>query len=184
MREVPSVLRLLRRTILFWVGLGFLVGAAIMLTVAMILAQVSPSETPFGDMAWTPDRGGPGAAASEGDIAVMVVGALGLLEGVAGGFMLWRARLGARRLNRIGREGVAIAGRLLEVMPTGVRINGVAQYRLRYDYMDEGGTLREGRSWLWPWTRLGKYEPGTAIDILIDPRDTRQSAWAGDLDLD
>lgn len=182
---LPSVFRLMRRSVLFWVGVGLGASAAVMLAVALILGGLSgdPAAPSYGSALPEGFAEAEGGADGEDDAGFVawVLGGFGLLEGGIAAGMIGAARRWARDLRRLGLEGVAIAAEIVEVRVTGVRVNGRPRYRLVWRYLDAAGIAREGTSWLGPRERFRGLEPGQAVEILVDPSDTRRSAWVGDL---
>lgn len=188
---LPSVFRLMRRSVLFWVGVGLGASATVMLAVALILGGLAadPAAPAYGsalpegfaEAAPGGDGGGGGGGGGDAAFVAWILGGFGLLEGGIAAGMIGAARRWARDLRRLGLEGVAIAAEIVEVRVTGVRVNGRPRYRLVWRYLDEAGIAREGTSWLGPRERFRGLEPGQAVEILVDPSDTRRSAWVGDL---
>jgi len=114
--------------------------------------------------------------------AAIIIGAIAALEGAIGAWLFGSAVHSARRLVRIGRDGVRISARVDSVARTSLAINNVRQYRLGYRYLDEAGTERTGQSRMGPHERFGGLKPGDAVEIAVDPEDTRRSIWLGDLE--
>ena len=76
-------------------------------------------------------------------------------------------------------EGVLAEGIVLRVELSGVRVNGVPQWQLRYGYHDHLGQLREGCSdWFSP-EEAAQWPEGANGTVRFDRQRPEDSLWVG-----
>jgi len=93
---------------------------------------------------------------------------VGLLFALSGGLILV---LGLRRRAaylRLVREGVPIEATVTAVEPTHFKIQKVTQWRVRYQYVDYGGHIHQGKSALLSPEAAHTYAVGQAVTARYD----------------
>ena len=96
-----------------------------------------------------------------------------------GGGLSYRSVSRIRRELRLRREGMLAEGIVLRVELSGVRVNGVPQWQLRYGYHDHLGQLREGCSdWFSP-EEAAQWPEGAKGTVRFDRQRPEDSLWVG-----
>jgi hypothetical protein len=108
-------------------------------------------------------------------IAMTVIG--GIFAGL-GGIILLRARSRLHANARLQREGVVAEATVTEVRPGRMRINGVQQWLVRYQYQDDRGSVRMGSEHLSP-EKAERWKAGDKATVRYDRRQPNQSLWVG-----
>lgn len=103
---------------------------------------------------------------------------LGGIFGGLGGFILLRAHALLQIKRRLQREGVSTTATVSEVRTTNVRINGVPQLAVHYEYRDERGRTHAGKETR-PPEEAARWKEGDRIQIRYDRRNPSHSMWAG-----
>lgn len=107
-----------------------------------------------------------------------VMTVMGLLFGGLGGFILLRAHSRLRIRQDVQREGLTTTATVSEVCEANIRINGVRQWVVRYDYRDERGNVHEGQEDVSPEEAL-RWKEGDRVTIRYDRRRPDRSLWVG-----
>ena len=108
-------------------------------------------------------------------VAMTVMG--GIFAGL-GGFILLRARSRLRTNARLQREGVIAEATVTEVRPARMRINGVQQWLVRYQYQDDRGQSRMGSEHLSP-DEGERWKAGDKATVRYDRKQPNRSLWVG-----
>jgi hypothetical protein len=99
--------------------------------------------------------------------------------GILGAFL---ARPGVRRalaILRVQNRGADAAATVLEVVPTGVMINRVPQWQLRYEFRDRQGRVHTGTSDSLTPHEAADWRPSDRGVIRFDPARPQDSLWLG-----
>jgi Protein of unknown function (DUF3592) len=108
-------------------------------------------------------------------ITTTVIG--GIFTGI-GGFIFLRARTRLQTNTRLQREGVVAEATVLEVRLARIRINGVQQWLVRYQYQDNRGQVQDGSEHLSP-EDAANWKEGDKVTIRYDQRHPDRSLWIG-----
>lgn len=95
-----------------------------------------------------------------------------------GGFILLRARSRLETMRRLQREGITTTATVSEVRAANMRINGVQQLAVHYQYRDERGRSYTGKETLPPEEADG-WKAGDRVTIRYDRRRPNLSIWIG-----
>lgn len=108
----------------------------------------------------------------------LVVGALALvaLIGIVIALPYWRR---AFVLVRLHRSGVRSRATIVEVAPSGVSINRVPQWHVRYEYRDSNGGRQSGTSDLLSPAEAAEWAVGAHGAIRYDRERPSDSVWLG-----
>lgn len=110
-------------------------------------------------------------------VATLVFGLVGIIFGSVGAALIL-GRVGKIRLvTRLTQVGLAAQGTVIRVADSGVRVNGIAQYRVMYLFVDDTGQRREGRSDLVAHAVAARWHAGDTGPVRYDPKDPSQSIW-------
>lgn len=108
-------------------------------------------------------------------VAPLIFSALGLAFGGVGWFLVIRAIVKTGQEVRLLRFGVPALGRVKSVeINMQVKINNRNPYYLMYEFKDDSGTMREGRSNDLPLRLQDDWQAGDAILVLYDQFDPSQ----------
>ena len=92
------------------------------------------------------------------------------------------AKSGWRRLLvhvRVQRNGVAAQATVIDVSPTGVTVNRVPQWRLRYEFRDGRGERHEGASDDLKPYEAAEWQTGDRGTVRYDRDRAADSVWLG-----
>lgn len=103
---------------------------------------------------------------------------MGGIFGSLGGFMLLQARNLVQIRRRLEREGVTTTARVYDVRAANMRINGVTQLAVHYEYQDERGRSYTGKE-TFPPDEAGRWKQGDRVTIRYDRRRPHQSIGIG-----
>jgi len=95
-----------------------------------------------------------------------------------GGFILLRARSRLQIQQRLQREGIATTATVSEVRAAKMRINGVQQLAVHYQYQDERGRSYTGTE-TFPPQEADRWKAGDRVTIRYDRRRPNRSLWVG-----
>ncbi len=116
-----------------------------------------------------------GAAA----VVVFIFTVIGGVIAVIGGALVVHT-LGSRRIRReLLRSGASAAATVIEVGPSGLHINGVPLWQLRYRFRDARGRAHEGKCKL-AADEAQRWQAGSAGRVIYDTRDARVNVWTGE----
>jgi uncharacterized protein DUF3592 len=101
----------------------------------------------------------------------------GIFTGL-GGFILLRARSRRGMNTRLQREGMTTEAIVTEIRPARMRINGVPQWLVRYQYQDDRGQSRTGSEHLSP-DEGEQWKVGDKATVRYDRKQPNQSLWVG-----
>lgn len=104
--------------------------------------------------------------------------AMGGFFGGLGGFILLQARNSMQIRRRLQHEGVTTTATVSEVRAANMRINGVQQLAVHYEYQDERGRSHTGKEAFSP-EEAGRWKEGDRVTIRYDRRRPDQSTWVG-----
>lgn len=112
-------------------------------------------------------------------ILPFIFAGLGGLFTAIGGFVFLRGLRIHRVTEHVRREGTTVEATVTGVHPAQVRINGTAQWVIQYEFTDQQGRKRAGKSLPLPPEEAETWESGDHALIRYDPRAPRQSLWIG-----
>jgi hypothetical protein len=115
---------------------------------------------------------------SDDTVLPIVFGVVGGVIGSLGGFVVFNA-VGARRRERdLARSGMTAEATITDVGPSYLRINGVNQVTLHYEFQDAQGKTRKGSCTMAP-EEAGEWPPGRMGRVRYDPRKPNVNVWRG-----
>ena len=115
---------------------------------------------------------------SDDIVLPIVFGVVGGVIGSLGGFVVFNA-VGARRRERdLARSGMTAEATITDVVPSYLRINGVNQVTLHYEFQDAQGKTRKGSCTMAP-EEAGEWPPGRMGRVRYDPRKPNVNVWRG-----
>lgn len=79
---------------------------------------------------------------------------------------------------RLQREGVTTTARVSDVRAANMRINGVTQLAVHYEYQDERGRSHTGKETFLP-EEAARWKEGDRINIRYDRHKPGHSIWVG-----
>lgn len=97
-----------------------------------------------------------------------------------GGFILLRARSRILTTRRLQREGITATATVSDIRAANMRINGVQQLAVHYEYQDERGRSHTGKE-TFPPEEAGRWKEGDRVTIRYDRRRPGQSILVGTL---
>jgi hypothetical protein len=116
-----------------------------------------------------------------GEIWAVIAAPLGL--GIAfsalGGTFTLLGVLQMRKEQRLRQVGTTTEARVVEVEPTGTRVNGRRLWHVRYTYTDLNGGAHRGVSGHLEAEDAQSYGIGETAYVLYDPASPATSAWLG-----
>lgn len=115
---------------------------------------------------------------SGGAILPLIFTVLGGIFGGLGGFILLRARNLMQIRRHLQRDGVTTTATVSDVRPASMRINGVQQLAVHYEYRDERGRSHTGKETVQP-EEASRWKTGDRITIRYDRRKPGRSIWVG-----
>lgn len=115
---------------------------------------------------------------TSGWIMPVVLAMIGGIFTSLGGFILVRTRSRLQTTRRLQREGITTTATISEVHAANMRINGVQQIAVRYEYQDERGRAHTGKD-TFPPEEAGQWKEGDRVTIRYDRRRPDQSIWVG-----
>lgn len=95
-----------------------------------------------------------------------------------GGFIFLRARSRLQTQRRLQREGITSTATVSGVRAANMRINGVAQLAVHYEYQDDRGRSHAGKEMLSP-EEADRWKEGDRVTIRYDRRRPNLSIWIG-----
>lgn len=95
-----------------------------------------------------------------------------------GGFILLRARSRLQTTRRLQREGVTTTATVSDIRAANMRINGVQQHAVHYQYQDEHGRSYTGEETFAP-EEAGRWKEGGRVTIRYDRQRPSHSLWVG-----
>ena len=112
-------------------------------------------------------------------ILPIIFAAIGALFTIVGG-VVFRAGLRSRRVSeQLRHGGTTVEAAVTGVGPASVRINGIKQWVIRYEFTDSTGRKRTGTSFPMPPEEAEAWEAGQQGLIRYDPRAPGKSLWIG-----
>ena len=122
-----------------------------------------------------------GVSASESSepLRAVIFGAFGIIFAGGGGFAFIKGLNRARNIVNLFRTGTRGQGTVAAVVPTNVRINGVAQWVVQYRYYDGQGQRREAKSDYLAFSLAEKWQEGDIGIIYYDQNKPELSYWVG-----
>ncbi len=103
---------------------------------------------------------------------------IGGVFGGLGGFILLRARGRLLTDRRLQREGVPTTAIVSDVNESTMRINGIRQWAVHYQYQDERGRPHTGKEPVSPEEAM-RWKLGDRVTIRYDRRRPDRSLWVG-----
>lgn len=95
-----------------------------------------------------------------------------------GGFVLLRAHSRLQVTQRLQREGITSTATVSKVRAANMRINGVQQQAVHYQYRDERGRTYTGKE-SFPPEEADRWKEGDRVTIRYDRRRPNLSIWIG-----
>jgi hypothetical protein len=93
-----------------------------------------------------------------------------------GGFVLLRTRSRLQTTRRLQREGITTTATISEIRAARIRINGVQQHIVYYQYQDERGRSYTGKETFAP-EEAGGWKEGDRVTIRYDRKRPEISVW-------
>ena len=115
---------------------------------------------------------------SGGWILPLIFTVMGSIFGGLGGFILLRARNLMQIKRRLQREGVTTTATVSDVRAANMRINGIQQLAIHYEYRDERGRSHSGKE-MFPPEEAARWKEGDRVTIRYDRRNPGNSIWVG-----
>jgi len=115
---------------------------------------------------------------SDDIVLPIVFGAVGGIVGSLGAFIVFNAVKTKKREKDLARTGMAAEATITNVEPSYLRINGVSQMKLHYEFQDAHGKTRKGSCTMSP-EEAGDWPPGCEGHVRYDPRRPTVSVWIG-----
>ena len=115
---------------------------------------------------------------SGGWILPLIFTVMGSIFGGLGGFILLRARNLMQIKRRLQREGVTATATVSDVRAANMRINGIQQLAIHYEYRDERGRSHAGKE-TFPPEEAARWKEGDRVTIRYDRRNPGNSIWVG-----
>jgi hypothetical protein len=115
---------------------------------------------------------------SDDTVLPIVFGVVGGVIGSLGGFVVFNAVGTRRRERNLARTGMTADATITDVGPSYLRINGVNQVTLHYEFQDAQGKTRKGSSTMSP-EEAGEWPPGRTGRVRYDPRKPSVNVWIG-----
>lgn len=116
-------------------------------------------------------------AGASNTILGAIFAALGGLFSIAGGAIFAAGVRGARRAARVRENGMTAEAIVTRVRATNVSINKRKQARVEYEFRDERGEARTGKSGYLPVSEAARWTPGDRITIKYDRERPQVSFW-------
>jgi hypothetical protein len=105
-------------------------------------------------------------------------GPIGLLFAVIGSWLVFRAVQDTRLEERLLQHGAIANGTVTEVVARALRINGVSQWRLRYEFDDYQGR-RHVNAVNIAEDEVEEWKPGDTGVVRYDAARPRDAVWVG-----
>jgi len=115
---------------------------------------------------------------TSGWVLPMVFAAIGGLLAPVGGFMFFRARGLLQAGKRLQRDGITATATVSDVQVSYLRVNGVNQFAVLYDYQDDRGRSYQGKEYF-PPEEAGQWKQGDQVTIRYDRKRPHHSIWIG-----
>ena len=115
---------------------------------------------------------------SGGWILPLIFTVMGSIFGGLGGFILLRARNLMQIKRRLQRDGVTTTATVSDVRAANMRINGIQQLAIHYEYRDERGRSHSGKE-MFPPEEAARWKEGDRVTIRYDRRNPGNSIWVG-----
>jgi hypothetical protein len=110
--------------------------------------------------------------------ATLIFGLLGLMLAALGAFVFSGTIRQARLASRLRQHGVSVKGTVTELVERKLKINGVRQWGLRYEYADFQGHRHEGAIDL-PAHEAQAWSVGDTGSVSYDPERPVEAIWLG-----
>ncbi len=121
----------------------------------------------------------PGQTRDDDAVLAFVLPFIGAAIGAIGGALVVIA-LRTRRVRReLLRSGASAAATVIEAGPSGMRINGVPLWKVRYRFRDASGREHEGNCSLAP-EEGQRWRQGAVGRVRYDARNPRSQVWTGE----
>jgi hypothetical protein len=121
----------------------------------------------------------PGQTRGDEAVLALVLPFVGAVVGAIGGALVVTA-LRTRRVRReLLRSGSSAAASVLEVGPSGLSINGVPQWKVRYRFRDASGREHEGKCAVAP-EEGQRWRQGAVGRVRYDAGNPRSQVWTGE----
>jgi hypothetical protein len=104
---------------------------------------------------------------------------LGVSFSALGGTFVVLGVLQLRKEHRLRQFGTTTEAKVVEVEPTGTRVNGRRLWHVRYTYEDLHGAAHRGESGYLESEDAQSYRIGETVYVLYDPASPASSAWLG-----
>ncbi len=108
----------------------------------------------------------------------VIFGVIGGVVGSIGGFVVFNAVGTRKRERELSRTGMTAEATITDIGPSYLRINGVSQIKMHYQFQDAHGKTRHGSCTMSP-EEAGNWLPGHKGRIRYDPRKPSVSVWIG-----
>jgi hypothetical protein len=108
---------------------------------------------------------------------------LGISFSVLGGTFVLLGVSQIRKEQRLREHGTTTEATVVEVEPTGTRVNGRRLWHVRYTYEDLHGATHRGESGHLESEDAQSYRIGETVFVLYDPASPATSAWLGRSDV-
>ena len=115
---------------------------------------------------------------SGGWILPLIFTVMGSIFGGLGGFILLRARNLMQIKRRLQRDGVTTTATVSDVRAANMRINGIQQLAIHYEYRDERGRSHSGKE-MFPPEEAARWKEGDRVTIRYDRRKPDHNIWVG-----
>lgn len=115
---------------------------------------------------------------SDDIVLPIVFGAVGGVVGSLGAFIVFNAVKTRKRAKDLGRTGMTAEATITDIGPSYLRINGMNQVKLHYEYRDAQGKTRKGSCTMSP-EEAGEWPPGRMGRVRYDPRKPGVNIWVG-----
>lgn len=112
-------------------------------------------------------------------ILPFIFAGLGALFSIAGGAVFWAGLRSRRVTGQLRHRGTSVEATVTGVDPASVRINGVKQWVIRYEFTDSNGRKRTGTSFPMAPEEAEAWEAGQRGFIRYDPHAPGKSLWVG-----
>jgi hypothetical protein len=112
-------------------------------------------------------------------ILPFIFAGIGALFTIVGGAVFWSGLRSRRVTERLRHSGMTVEATVTSIGPGSVRINGVKQWVIRYEFTDAAGRKRTGISFPMAPEEAEAWDAGQHGFIRYDPRAPGKSLWIG-----
>lgn len=112
-------------------------------------------------------------------IIPFIFAGVGAVFSIVGGVVLWFGLRSRRITEQLRHKGIATEATVTGIGPGSVRINGVKQWVIRYEFADAAGRKRTGASFPMAPEEAEAWEAGQQGLVRYDPRAPGKSLWLG-----